>query len=123
MTVLPCWQHLPEAEWRARALKLQKEIDGENCDQPEEDGDATWRARQVQAILDKNPRDRIPLQTHTPTPLVLAATKKVREALEDELRAVFGAYREASQRFRAGEWDVTFPSGTFRPGGGFVFFG
>ncbi len=39
---------------------------------------------------------------------------------QEEQRMLCEAYAEASHRFRAKEWDVAFPAGTFRPGGGFV---
>ena len=53
--------------------------------------------------------------THSPAPMVHAATKRVRK----ELRAAYGwflaAFREAADKLKKGDRDAPFPHGSFPP--------
>jgi hypothetical protein len=55
-------------------------------------------------------------------PLIMAASKKVREEFQEAYRRVVEAYAAASTRLRAGERNVRFPEGTFPPALAFVSF-
>ncbi|MDC0357269.1 hypothetical protein OAO01_00505 [Oligoflexia bacterium] len=62
----------------------------------------------------------IPKHTKTSTryshrPRVLCVCAKLRNKFYDWYFTIYAAYKEASQRYRAGEIDVVFPPGTYKP--------
>ncbi|MCO4760376.1 MAG: hypothetical protein KC502_02655 [Myxococcales bacterium] len=117
MTVLPCWAHLTPNEWRQRVWAIVESINLEAAEARRLSGATVLGVAAILATspfsLGKKPKSRR-------RPLVHAPNREVRKRYVEVLRAVSAAYREASLRFRAGEWDVEFPAGTFRPAGGFV---
>ena len=122
MSVLPCWRQLDAPEWRARVADMVAALEADEARRcAEEHGLALEdRVLGAAAVLAAHPFDRLDRQRRSRAPSVHAACKLMRTLMEDELKALREAYAEASHRFRAGEWDVDFPLGTFRPGGGFV---
>ena len=117
MTTLPCWQALPPEEWRGLVAETVEEIEAE----AEAERVALGvEVLGVEAVLAADPYAKIPKQRRSRAPSVHALDKAVRKLLTEGLRALNMAYTEASRRFRAGEWDVVFPAGMFRPLGGFV---
>ena len=61
----------------------------------------------------KGEEQRKPLICH-------ASTKRLRDLYHEIYIALVAAYDVASAAFRAGDRDVAFPEGTFRPLGGFT---
>ncbi len=122
MSVLPCWRHLAAPEWRARVADMVAALEADEARRcAEEHGVALEdRVLGAAAVLAAHPFDRLAQQRRSRAPSVHAACKVVRTLMEEELKALRDAYAVASSRFRAGEWEVAFPLGTFRPGGGFV---
>jgi REP element-mobilizing transposase RayT len=70
----------------------------------------------VATIFSRRQNHRPATQKSSPQPLCHAATSAAREAFRDHFRNWMSAFREASKRFRAGEWTVRFPPWAFRPG-------
>ncbi len=52
---------------------------------------------------------------NTPRPLVLSLCMKTKKAYVDAIFLITAAFRQASSRYRAGEFDTPFPFGTYRP--------
>lgn len=105
LTPLPCWQDVPDAQWRAQVRRMIREIEAEAPD----------NVLGKEAILRQHPHDRpkTPLR-RSPAPRFHAIEAKVRRALEIGYHLARIAYRQASEdllRGRAGE----FPPGCFPP--------
>ncbi len=128
LSPLPCWQHLSADQYRARIADLVTDIDGDSDGCGAADGVAAPPVPPADPGLDPTadgPRGQPERPKHSKrsrAPRVHAATKAVRELICAALRELRRCYAEASRRYRAGELDVAFPAGTFRPGGGFVAF-
>ncbi len=122
MSVLPCWRELDAPEWRAEVASMVADIEAEEAARCLEETGQALEAQIVgaDAVLAADPRERLAWQKRTRAPSVHAVAKAVRKRMRAELAALREAYAEASARFRAGERDVAFPAGTFRPLGGFV---
>jgi len=117
LTVMPCWKEMPPEEWRGRVAEMVAAVnhshgsDGDGGAQP---------VLGAEAVLQADPRSRIQRTKKTDAPKVHAVDPAVRDALSDEVDAIREAYAIASAKFRAGDWRVEFPEGTFRPPGGYV---
>jgi hypothetical protein len=118
---LPCWADLPPHEYRQRVAQLVEEIEQEAAQRREDAGKKTVLG--IPAILAADPHERPKKLDNTPPPLCHAATHRAYEVFRHVLDALIEAYDEASKAFRSGNFDVTFPEGTFRPFGGFVGWG
>ncbi|MCO4762173.1 MAG: transposase [Myxococcales bacterium] len=116
MTVMPCWRDRSGAEWRSTVRGLATEIDDTAAKRRLETGTSFLGIDRALAADGSAGR----ALKRRPAPAVHAVCPVVRGRLKAGLRAIADAYAEASARFRAGEWDVEFPEGTFRPLGGFV---
>ena len=116
---LPCWEHLPDAEIRARVAELVSDID---------DRAAARRRHEerpslgIEAVLATDPLTRPSTEISSPQPRVHAVDPRVRRHMLDALRELFQAYRDASSRLRKGDRQVRFPQGTFPPAMPFVSF-
>ncbi len=129
---LPCWQHLSADQYRARVAALVADIDSDGAEATRRDAThdlAHTEAARLQVDGDAPPDrsdrhgdapERPKHSKRSPAPRAHAASKEVREQMCEALRELRQAYAEASRRFRSGEYDVAFPAGTFKPGGGFV---
>ena len=122
MSVLPCWRELTSPEWRALVAEMVAEIEADEAQRCVDEHDMALEDRVLgaEAVLAAHPFDRLAWQGRSHAPSVHASCRVVRKWMKEELRALRNAYAVASFRFRSGEWDVEFPLGTFRPGGGFV---
>jgi hypothetical protein len=72
------------------------------------------------AIRQQIPHDRPMKSRRSPAPLFHAASKRVRKELYAAYYAFLCAFREASERWRAGDRTVVFPIGSFPPAPRFV---
>ena len=117
LAVLPCWRGMSAELWRRLVAEMVADIEAEACERRVALG---VEVLGVDAVLAAEPLSQLPRQRRTRAPIVHAVNEAVRKHLQEQLRLRNEAYDEASQRFRDGEWDVVFPSGMFRPFGGFV---
>ena len=117
MVAMPCWQSMSPELWRRLVVEMVEAIEATAAVQR-----AMQNARVLgaEAVLAADPLSQVPWQPRTRAPSVHAVDPMVRRRLKEALRVRRIAYEEASARFRAGEWDVAFPAGMFRPLGGFV---
>ena len=117
MAVLPCWQAMAPERWRRLVAELVAAIEAEAAEEREAEGSEVLGA---DAVLAADPMSQVPWQRRTRAPSVHAVDPAVYRLFQEIIRLRRLAYAEASARFRAGEWDVEFPAGMFRPLGGFV---
>src|SRR5215213_7370188 len=68
----------------------------------------------------QNPETRPKRIKKSPAPFFHALRKKVRKALWEAYGEFLAAYREAAERWRAGDRSAVFPAGCFPPGLPFV---
>lgn len=118
---LPCWSHLPRGAYRERIADLVRAIERDFDRRREETGQApVGRARLERQDPHSAPR-RV---RRSPTPLVHAASRAVRESLKDAYRRFVDAFRRASvalrHRPRVAEVFDLFPAGSFPPPGPFI---
>ncbi len=116
---LPCWEHLPETEWRRNVANL--------IDQIEEEGARDRKRKRkmslgVNKIMRVRPHKRPRKVERTPKPRFHAIGEEARKRMREAYTAIVVAYLIASERLRAGDRNVEFPEGTFPPGLPFVSF-
>jgi len=112
LSPLPCWRHLSAEAYRARIAEIVREIN---------ETAAAARAESLIPVLGpdgvraQNPEMRPKKIKKSPAPLFHALRKKVRKALWKAYGMFFAAFREASEKLRAGDRDAVFPPGSFPP--------
>jgi REP element-mobilizing transposase RayT len=112
---LPCWRHLSTDEFRRRIAALIAEI--------VEEGAARRQGAEplgVEAILRQDPHSSAARPKKSPAPGFHAATRAVRRELYQAYAWFTTAFREASEKFRAGDRSARFPLGSFPPALPFV---
>ena len=109
---LPCWAHLPEAEWRQRVAELVDEINEEGAQERRKENKKSLGPKK---ILRRNPHHRPKKVKKSDRPRFHAKDPRVWKRLFEAWREKVSAYRQASARLLAGEEDVEFPEGTFPP--------
>ncbi len=112
LTPLPSQAHLSARDYRQLVLEMVREIEAETLQRHRENKTAPLG---VEAILSRHPHYRPGEKPSSPRPWFHAIGREVREAMRTALIWIVAAYREASERYRAGEFDVEFPEGTFPP--------
>lgn len=117
LSPLPTWRHAPEAVQTQRIAQIVEQI--------ETASEANRRQTGTQplgrtTILRQRPHERPTRSKRSPAPLIHAATKRVRLAWWRAYRFFVAAYRRASDAFRQGASNVTFPSHCFPPPPAFV---
>jgi len=117
LSLLPCWKHLPSEVWKERALKLIHEIDEETAARRSRTGSQPLG---VAAILAQHPHDRPKRSKKSPAPLFHAVSARVRDELWEAYRWFVAAFRDASEKLRAGDRGAAFPAGSFPPALPFV---
>jgi hypothetical protein len=117
LSPLPCWRHLPPEVWRGRALNLVHEIDEEAAVRRSRTGSQPLG---VAAVLGQHPHDRPKRPKRSPAPLFHAMSEKVRRELWEAYRWFVAAFRDASEKLRAGDRGAAFPAGSFPPALPFV---
>jgi REP element-mobilizing transposase RayT len=117
LSPLPCWKHLPEEKQRELAASLVAEIESEAAARRQRTGSQVLGAS---AVRGQHPFDRPAKPKKSPAPLFHAASKAVRRELYGMYRWFAVAFREASEKLRAGDRTVSFPSGSFPPALPFV---
>ena len=117
LSPLPCWSHLAEVDYRARIREMVQEINEAAVAVREESQIPPLGADGVRA---QNPESRPRRIKKSPAPLFHALRKKIRKALWEAYGGFFAAFREAAERWRAGDRSAVFPVGSFPPGLPFV---
>ncbi len=115
----PCWQHLPEAQWRRAVADLVGKIDRMAAAEREVEGKTSLG---VEKILAVNPTGRADHVEKSPQRRFHARDPKILQAMIDTWSEVIRCFREASEKLRSGMRNVVFPEGTFPPGLPFVSF-
>ncbi len=117
LSPLPCWAHLSPEVYRQRVAALVEEIEGKAA------ADLAGSGRQplgVAGVLRQAPESRPSRSKRSPAPLYHAATRAVRKAFWAAYAMFVAAFREVSERWRAGDRLVCFPLGSFPPSPPFV---
>lgn len=109
---LPCWSHLPDAEWRTRVADLIGAIESETREMHKT---AKTKPLGPTRIRRHNPHHRPDQAAWSPMPTIIARDRESLRSFRRALGAVVIAYREASRRLRAGDLTARFPVGTFPP--------
>ena len=117
LTPLPSLAHLPVREYRKMMLEMVREIEQETLQRHRENETVPLG---VDAILSRHPHYRPGQTPSSPRPWFHAVSREARAAMRTALIWIVAAYREASERFRAGAYDVAFPEGTFPPARPFI---
>ena len=117
LSPLPCWKHLPEEKRRKLVADLIAEIEAEAAVRRQRTGRQVLGAS---AVRGQHPFDRPAKSKKSPAPLFHAASKAVRRELYEMYGWFVAAFREASEKLRAGNRMVSFPAGSFPPALPFV---
>jgi hypothetical protein len=117
LSPLPCWKHLPVETQRRLVAELIADIDREAGGRREQTGSQVLG---VPAILGQHPFDKPAKPKRSPAPRFHAASKRARRELYAAYALFLQAYRDASEKLRAGNRDVKFPAGSFPPALPFV---
>ena len=117
LSPLPCWKHLAEETRRRLVAELVAEIEAEAAVRREQTGSQVLG---VSAVRKQHPLRRPKRSKKSPAPLFHAASQAIRQQLYAFYAEFVAAYREASEKFRAGNRTVTFPLGSFPPALPFV---
>jgi len=114
---LPCWEHLPDAEYRKRVKEIIQRVEREAELEREPRGvEVVGQA----AICLHDPQTRPNEVESSPAPLVHAASKRERLAWREAFSWFLEQFRDASERLRNGDRLAPFPEGCFPPGLPFV---
>jgi REP element-mobilizing transposase RayT len=117
LSPLPCWKHLPDEKQRKLVTDLIVEIESEAAARRQRTGSQVLGAS---AVRGQHPFDRPQKPKKSPAPLFHAASKAIRRELYEMYGWFVGAFREASEKLRAGDRLVPFPTGSFPPALPFV---
>jgi hypothetical protein len=112
LSPVPCWKHLPAEVWQEHTLHLIHEIEEEAAARRSRMGSQPLG---VAAIRGQHPHDRPKRPKRSPAPLFHAVSAKVRYELWAAYAWFVAAFREASEKLRAGDRNAAFPAGSFPP--------
>jgi REP element-mobilizing transposase RayT len=113
---LPCWKHLSEEKTAEARRQSDRRDRSRSSGPPPARGTRYW-GRLLSA--DSTLRSSRKVE-ETPAPLFHAASKAVRRELYEMYGWFVAAFRESSEKLRAGNWMVKFPAGSFPPALPFV---
>lgn len=117
LSPLPCWAHLSPEAYRQRVADLVEAIESEAAAALTQTGRLPLG---VAGVLRQSHETRPTHTKKSPAPLYHAATRAVRKAFWEAYATFVSAFREASERLRAGDRMARFPVGSFPPGLPFV---
>lgn len=109
---LPCWEHLSQEEYRDRIKSLAADIIIEHHNRWQLEGKTPLGA---DAILLQDPWSRPSNMKISDAPLVHASTEREEQAYRQALDDFYIEYADSSERFRNGEFHVSFPNYCFPP--------
>jgi hypothetical protein len=114
---LPCWSGLSEDRYRERIASLLARIEADARAEREKRG---TKPLGREAVLAQDPHDKPVRSKKSPAPRFHAFRKSVRRELYDAYASFVAAFRDASEKLRAGDLTAKFPSGSFPPALSFV---
>ncbi len=112
LSPLPCWADLTPEAYRQRVGELVESIETEAAVALAESGRIPLGAA---AVLRESHEAKPIKPKRSPAPLYHAATRAVRKAFWEAYATFVAAFREASERLRAGDRQARFPLGSFPP--------
>ena len=112
LSPLPCWEHLPEAEWRRNVADLITEIEDEGAQERQRERKVSLGVKKIMRV---RPHKRPRKVEKSPKPRFHAIADWARQRMLEAYTAVVVAYLIASERFKAGDLLTDFPEGTFPP--------
>ena len=112
LTPIPSLDHLSPQAYRRLILDLVREIEDETVQMHRESQTVPLG---IEAVLNRHPHHRPKPQEESPRPWFHALSRESRRAMRTALTWILAAYREAADRYRAGDLGVAFPEGTFPP--------
>lgn len=114
---LPCWSGLSDDLYRERIASLLARIEVDARAEREKRGtEPLGRA----AVLAQDPHGKPVHSKKSPAPRFHAFRKSVRRELYEAYALFVAAFRDASEKLRAGDLTAKFPSGSFPPALPFV---
>jgi hypothetical protein len=114
---LPCWSGLSDDLYRERIASLLARIEADARAEREKRGtEPLGRA----AVLAQDPHGKPVRSKKSPAPRFHAFRKSVRRELYEAYALFVAAFRDASEKLRAGDLTAKFPSGSFPPALSFV---
>jgi hypothetical protein len=117
LSPLPCWRHLSEETYKQRVESLVQGIEERAAAERNRTGQPVLG---VKAILAQDPLHRPQYLDRSPAPLFHVATKAMWQTLYDAYAWFVAAFRDASEKLRAGDREAPFPRGSFPPALPFV---
>jgi len=117
LSPLPCWKHFSADQQQERVADLIHEIEAEAATERERTGIEPPGPAAIQA---QRPHDRPNKPKKSPAPFCHAASKAVRRELYDAYAWFVGCFRQAAEKWKAGDLAASFPCGSFPPGRPFV---
>ena len=113
LSPIPAWAGLPAHKRQALFRRRVRELEQDYREQREREGRHVMGKRKLEKLDPRaRPKTRKP---RTRQPLVHASTVAGRREFEAGWRAYLEAYYHASGLYLAGEFDVEFPAGSFKP--------
>lgn len=116
---LPCWEHLPESQWRLAVREMVDDIDHQAAIERRVSGKGSLG---VEAVLSQDPFFAPDDVERSPPSRFFAVGREARAALMEAWGQMLAAYVVASRALRSGDRSAVFPEGTFPPGLPFVPF-
>ncbi len=113
LSLLPCWQGLPDKEAQEFVADLIETIERDNDERRRAEGQGVLG---VKAISRRHPHERPDKLRRSPAPRFHAATREGLKRLRDAYRQVAEAFRDAAEILRLGVRRPRFPAGSFPPG-------
>jgi hypothetical protein len=109
---LPCWKDLSVEDYRKRIEDLVQQIEAEATAKRQATGIEPMGR---DAILRQSPETRPAKSKKSPAPRFHAFTKRARRELYEAYAWFVAAFREAAEKLKAGDRNVSFPTGSFPP--------
>ncbi len=120
---IPCWRHLPEAEWRRNVAELVEEVEARaraerrSQRRPSKKGRRESDDDHDDRVQLRHPHYRPSKLDHSSKPRFHAKSKRARRVLEEGYAWFLEEFHAAAQRLRDGAEVITagFPEGSFPP--------
>ena len=117
LSQLPCWRHLSPEVYRDQVAGLVQEIEADAAAERKLTG---CQPLGPAGILSQSPHRKPAKMKKSPAPRFHAATKAARQGLREAYGYFVAAFRDAAERWKAGDRMARFPDGCFPPGLPFV---
>jgi hypothetical protein len=112
LSPLPCWAHLSADQQRRRILDVVSAIEQETATRRTETGRVPPGP---DVIRRQNPHEQPQMSKKSPAPLFHAMSERVRKDLYAAYAVFLAAFRDAAEKWRAGDRTAIFPVGCYPP--------